>query len=32
VRVDDVVIANGRPGPITQRVLAAYRAETSVQR
>ena len=28
VRVDDVVIADGRPGPISARVLAAYRAET----
>ncbi|MEK6629842.1 MAG: aminotransferase class IV [Acidobacteriota bacterium] len=25
VRVDDRVIANGRPGPITRRLLAAYR-------
>jgi branched-chain amino acid aminotransferase len=28
VRVDDKVISDGRPGPITQRVLAAYRAQT----
>ena len=28
VRVDDVVIGDGRPGPIAARVLAAYRAET----
>jgi len=28
VRVDDVTIADGRPGPITARVLAAYRTET----
>jgi branched-chain amino acid aminotransferase len=29
VRVDDVVIANGRPGALTQQLRAAYRAETS---
>jgi branched-chain amino acid aminotransferase len=28
VRVDDVVVAAGRPGPITQRIRAAYLAET----
>jgi branched-chain amino acid aminotransferase len=29
VRVDDVVVGNARPGPITQRLLAAYREETA---
>jgi branched-chain amino acid aminotransferase len=29
VRVDDKSISDGRPGPITLRVLAAYRAETA---
>src|SRR4029077_20983820 len=28
VRVDDVVVGAGRPGPITQRIRAAYLAET----
>lgn len=28
VRVDDKLIGNGKPGPITGRVLAAYRAKT----
>jgi branched-chain amino acid aminotransferase len=28
VRVDDVVIGDGRPGPVTARVLSAYRART----
>ena len=30
VRVDDVTIAGGQPGPITQRLHAAYRAQTAV--
>jgi branched-chain amino acid aminotransferase len=28
VRVDDVTVGQGKPGPITQRVAAAYRAQT----
>jgi branched-chain amino acid aminotransferase len=28
IRVDDMVIGDGRPGPVTKRVLAGYRAQT----
>jgi branched-chain amino acid aminotransferase len=28
VRVDDMVIGDGRPGPVTKQVLAGYRAKT----
>jgi branched-subunit amino acid aminotransferase/4-amino-4-deoxychorismate lyase len=29
VRVDDVVVATGKPGPYARRLLEAYRAQAS---